>query len=599
MLLRYCILFMLCSTYLFGAVNEDNKYYTKKILLEDATVLEQTLARKPADLVTVTRLMRIYFTVEEYQKAVHIADGYLSNHLNRDLAYLRILSLASLKKYQRASAEVDSFLQTYKMPDSDRKNLLSMQQHYLKSLEAKPFPKDMERIQALDQKLIVAILHRQNQLLICNTNYSQYYYFNFSNQTIIPAKPLPDCLDKTDLNDLLYLTIANDNREAMAVFRKNGKKVIFYKSYDAITQKWTAWNRIPELNPGNWNHYPAFLPYKGVLFASDKSTNIHFFTVHHKNNFWGSCQELTNSLTSLDDYALYLHPDEESLFYSTIGMAGQGGFDMFRTDFYSTVDRYQIAHMKSLKDINSYRNENNPLFVRAEEPVCYMNLQISKDWYVYTGKLDDDSIHPSTFLDIRVYDQNTKKPINNAVVLSALIEEREKRGIVTTITKPDGFCGFSVRKNKEYLLSVSAAGYLYYQENISVHHSGVSNYSIYLTPGEIKKGFSFTAKNIYFETGSTEINDKSYADLQNIYHFLTENPKVSIEIAGHTDNVGTQEYNIDLSQKRSEAIAMFLYGLGIDIFRLSPKGYGYTKSAASNDTDEGRQLNRRVEIIVK
>jgi len=78
---------------------------------------------------------------------------------------------------------------------------------------------------------------------------------------------------------------------------------------------------------------------------------------------------------------------------------------------------------------------------------------------------------------------------------------------------------------------------------------------------------------------------------------LQKNPDMHIRIEGHTDNIGSMEYNIDLSQKRAQAVKDYLVGKGIDESRVSTVGFGYERPIAPNDTEEGRSLNRRAEIV--
>jgi outer membrane protein OmpA-like peptidoglycan-associated protein len=78
---------------------------------------------------------------------------------------------------------------------------------------------------------------------------------------------------------------------------------------------------------------------------------------------------------------------------------------------------------------------------------------------------------------------------------------------------------------------------------------------------------------------------------------LKANPELKLEVQGHTDNQGNDDYNLKLSQKRAETVAAYLQLFGIDSGRLTPKGFGETKPVATNDTEDGRTRNRRVELV--
>ena len=105
-------------------------------------------------------------------------------------------------------------------------------------------------------------------------------------------------------------------------------------------------------------------------------------------------------------------------------------------------------------------------------------------------------------------------------------------------------------------------------------------------------------KNIYFETDKAVLLPDSYNELDTLYSILKSDTTLYIKLAGHTDNTGEREYNVNLSQKRAEAVAEYLQNKGIKPERIETKGYGSTKPITENSTEEGRMRNRRVEFIL-
>jgi OmpA-OmpF porin, OOP family len=110
------------------------------------------------------------------------------------------------------------------------------------------------------------------------------------------------------------------------------------------------------------------------------------------------------------------------------------------------------------------------------------------------------------------------------------------------------------------------------------------------------EGTTAVLQNIFFEVDRYDLQDKSLAELQKMLRFLKENPSQRVEISGHTDNSGSDPYNLQLSQRRAQAVYDHLVANGIDPKRLSPKGYGATRPLADNSSEEGRQKNRRIEF---
>jgi OOP family OmpA-OmpF porin len=104
--------------------------------------------------------------------------------------------------------------------------------------------------------------------------------------------------------------------------------------------------------------------------------------------------------------------------------------------------------------------------------------------------------------------------------------------------------------------------------------------------------------NVHFAFDSAELTAEGKAILDKAAGLLKTHDKVVVEVAGHTDNVGSDEYNLQLSDRRAASVKSYLESQGITATRLTARGYGEAQPVASNDTAEGRALNRRVELIV-
>ena len=115
---------------------------------------------------------------------------------------------------------------------------------------------------------------------------------------------------------------------------------------------------------------------------------------------------------------------------------------------------------------------------------------------------------------------------------------------------------------------------------------------IYLDP--VEKGRETVLNNIFFDTDRVEIKARSEPELQKVISFLHENPDIRITINGHTDNVGTPAYNQTLSANRAQAVYNYLVNANIASDRLAFRGYGQDKPIADNNSEAGRQKNRRI-----
>ncbi len=149
-----------------------------------------------------------------------------------------------------------------------------------------------------------------------------------------------------------------------------------------------------------------------------------------------------------------------------------------------------------------------------------------------------------------------------------------------------------------YLFTTAADGYLNSYDSVQVKSTEITPVikNIVLTPIEV--GLTVRLKNIYFDFDKTTLKSESFVELNKVVDFLKRNGNVAIEISGHTDSKGSDTYNLNLSQGRSQSVVDYLIGQGIDSSRLQAQGYGESKPIDTNDTEEGRANNRRVEFTV-
>ena len=114
----------------------------------------------------------------------------------------------------------------------------------------------------------------------------------------------------------------------------------------------------------------------------------------------------------------------------------------------------------------------------------------------------------------------------------------------------------------------------------------------------IKVGEKIILRNVFYKTDSFELVSRSRVELDRVVSLMTSNPTLSVEIGGHTDNVGTPAYNINLSGRRAGEVVKYLVSKGIGPERISARGYGLSMPVATNDTEEGRAQNRRTELKI-
>jgi outer membrane protein OmpA-like peptidoglycan-associated protein len=193
-----------------------------------------------------------------------------------------------------------------------------------------------------------------------------------------------------------------------------------------------------------------------------------------------------------------------------------------------------------------------------------------------------------------VYDKKTDKVVNANLNVSLKSDRRTTSKLQAT----DGKYEQVIPKLGWYLIAASAEGYLNTTDSVSVDSEEKTPVTkdIYLEPIEV--GVTVRLKNIYFDFDKTTLKKESFVELNKVVDFLKQNSTVEVEISGHTDNKGSDEYNSTLSQGRSQAVVDYIISQGIESHRLTPHGYGESKPIDTNDTPDGQANNRRVEFTV-
>jgi outer membrane protein OmpA-like peptidoglycan-associated protein len=151
----------------------------------------------------------------------------------------------------------------------------------------------------------------------------------------------------------------------------------------------------------------------------------------------------------------------------------------------------------------------------------------------------------------------------------------------------------------QYAIFVEAEGFLFHSEHFDIPvEMGFQEVikDIQLKP--IKRGATIVLRNIFFDHDKATLRDESQAELQELIKVLRENPTLTIRINGHTDSNGDDAYNLDLSNRRAKAVVTYLIDHGIPAARLQSQGFGESRPIDTNETDAGRQNNRRTEFEI-
>jgi OmpA-OmpF porin, OOP family len=223
--------------------------------------------------------------------------------------------------------------------------------------------------------------------------------------------------------------------------------------------------------------------------------------------------------------------------------------------------------------------------------VCKSKDQKECDSLVVIVKIKEASFK----INLEVMDKKSGKLID----IKPDITNAQSKESYNLEKKSLGVFGTNIPIGNKVELSVSQKGYFPFSEKIDLTENidnKIINRRIELTA--LETGNTITLQNILFETAKAELKSDSFESLDKLANMMNANKDIKILISGHTDNVGNSAYNLDLSGKRVRSVAAYLQTKGIDSSRLKSQGFGSSKPIADNNTEEGKQKNRRVEVTI-
>lgn len=441
--------------------------------------------------------------------------------------------------------------------------------------------------------------------------------------------------------------INTDDNEANQSISADGKVIVFtacnrrdsgYGSCDLYLSefkngKWTPVRNMGRaINSSAWESQPSLSADGNLLFFSSKrSGNMGkadiYYSKRNAEGAWSLARPIKGKVNSKgEEQTPFLHQDGQTLYFKSTGHPGLGGYDIFYSKLQSDGTWGEPVNLGA--PINSKSDEGS-FYVSLDGQTAYFDSDkvltkegagtINKNLHdIYSIQLDEKlRPEPVTYVKARVLDAETKEPLVAQVDFMNL--NIQKRHAFNTTDKAGEFL-VCLPAGKSYALNVSKTGYLFHSENFQLEKKGTAEQvfeleillnrippAIASTPAPTKPNSQPTVavaptpiilKNIFFNTGSATLKSESTGELLKLLDLLRSNPKMNIQINGHTDNVGADAANMTLSENRAKSVYQFLVDRGISDQRLRYKGYGETQPIDSNDTPEGRQNNRRTEFII-
>ena len=439
--------------------------------------------------------------------------------------------------------------------------------------------------------------------------------------------------------------INTDGHDSNCGLSADGQKFLIYKDVNRgdvfITEldgnEWTKPARLnKQINTEFHESSSCFSPDgNSIYFVSDKPEGglggrDIYKSVKDAKGKWGEAINLGSIInTPLDEEGVYLHPDGKTLYFSSKGHNSMGGYDVFKSIFDENLLAWSTPQNIGYP-INTTDDDVFFTVSASGKHAYYSSIRPGgygeKDVYLITFLGEEKRISPVTevpaiskvtdtikeevvpkklevqeaqltLLKGLILDENTNQPIAATIQ----IIDNEKNEVIASF-KSNSVTGkylVSMPAGKNYGISVHKDDYLFHSENFDLPKSSeFQEVEKVITLKNIAVGNSIVLKNIFFDFNKSTLRNESENEIQQLVKLLTNVPTMKIEISGHTDNKGSDEYNKNLSNLRAKAVFDRVISSGIDAARLTYVGFGEEKPIATNDTEEGRQLNRRTEFKV-
>ena len=369
-----------------------------------------------------------------------------------------------------------------------------------------------------------------------------------------------------------------------------------------------------------------------LYFISDKESGLGgrdiFLSEMDVNGEWGLSKNMGPVInTKYPEDGVFVHPDGVTLYFSSKGHGSMGGYDIFRSTYvngrwqapinlgypingpdddvffvvsgsgnrayfasskiggYGEKDIYKITFLGPEKQ--PLLNSQDQLLAMIDNP--FNNLKAESEIEVSSAKL--------TLLKGQVMDEKTEKPLESSIELI----DNEKNLVLATFKSnlTTGKYLVTLPSGKNYGVVVKCNGYLFHSENFNLPQAAdYQEFNLNFALKKLEVGSTVILKNIFFDFNEASIKPESENELTRLIGLLKENPSVKIEIGSHTDDIGSSDYNTKLSNSRSNSVLEYLISKGVSNSRVVAKGYGETKPKASNESEEGRQNNRRTEFKI-
>jgi outer membrane protein OmpA-like peptidoglycan-associated protein len=403
--------------------------------------------------------------------------------------------------------------------------------------------------------------------------------------------------------------INTNGNDASVAFSLDGGEMFIYKSDSLnpaggsiyISKKngdnWDLPVRMnSNINSNSWEPSISISPNEEFLFfTSDRPGGFGGSDIYVSKKVgkeWGKAKNLGSLInTAYDEDAPFIHPDGKTLYFSSKGHPSIGGFDIYTATYDFEKD-----------SIGAPSNIGYPINTADDEIFFIWSADGTRGYFSSTredtyGRSDIYMVtRPNVDVNLILLSGNVQTIDNKIIASTITIVDNETNKIIGVYdsTKFKDKYAISMVPGKNYAVSIEAKGYLTYSENINIPVNGFHDIKKDIRLIPLDQGGLIVLKNVLFEPGKSELNTTSLHELDRYVKLIQENPDLLVEIAGHAFDLDDHKSNLDLSEKRAQAVLEYLAKKGAKRENLKAVGYG-DKFKVSDDN----RLNTRTEFIIR
>ncbi len=357
-----------------------------------------------------------------------------------------------------------------------------------------------------------------------------------------------------------------------------------------------------KVNSTSWDSQPALsADGRTLYFVSNRPGGIggrDIWVSVWENDGWSYPKNMEARInTSRDETTPFIHSDNHTLFFSSNGHIGLGGFDLYKIN---RMDSTWQSVQNLGYPINTFHDEVS-LIIAADGSRAYFAKEETSGTSILSSRLvsyeipqEKQLVAGVTYITGIVRDRDTNEPLKASLDIVDLTNRATV--YATTSDELTGRYYLVLPTNEQFGAFIAKQGYLFEDLSFSTLNKAIDTVDIYLQ--RIQAGSKLVLKNIYFDFDSDVLDKKSFEELDRVLTLLNENQGVRVEISGHTDSSGSKAYNLDLSKRRAKRVFDYLVTYGVPLARLSHVGLGDSDPLNADQTEAEKQENRRIEFKI-